>query len=661
MKHLIVVLLSAGCAFTSFGQTNSEKQPTLKKQGVVDMSDAADIAPTHKGVRQMPPQGLGHDIPQRTSFVFKKQAEVDMQNTGPDFASTVMVREKPAQAPKKLEYYNYPPYALKTSKKSSAVLPDLYLKQHFFGNDFSLSTPCDNDMAISDSGFIVSVTNTNIYYKNLKGGPFLYSKQLGSFTAPVNNLHQEFDPKVIYDPVRDRFVIVCLVGNVDSTSKIIVGFSKTNQGNGQYNLYVFPGDALNNGLWSDYPMIAMTENELFLSVNLLYNDSSWQAGFVETVVWQIKKDSGYAGANLPNVLHSNIKYNGKALRNLCPVKGGSKFYKPNMYFLSNRNFASQNDSVFLVNITDTIGAPAGTLTVKALKSNQPYAFPSNARQTVSTQSLATNDSRNLGAYYENNKIHYVHNTNHPVNNRPTVYYGVIDDPSSSAPTVQGYIIDNDTMDFGYPNISYAGDTATDHTSIITFDHVSDVVNPGVSAIKADGNGNFSKILRIKNGAAHVNVLTSGLERWGDYSGSQRRYNNPGEVWMSGYYGYNSQYPNTHGAWIAQLGADSMVFYVDSSALYVEVKEEHNKVVSSNVFPNPTRDVFTVEFSLKEPEYLVFELYDIQGKLVQILLRDWIKGKENVFSFKTLDLEKGVYFLRVRGNKNTRLEEKIIIE
>jgi hypothetical protein len=76
----------------------------------------------------------------------------------------------------------------------------------------------------------------------------------------------------MYDPKADKFVLMCPVGFVDSTSKIIVGFSQTNDPNGNWNLYTLPGNPLNNNLWSDYPMISMTEKELFLSINLLYND-----------------------------------------------------------------------------------------------------------------------------------------------------------------------------------------------------------------------------------------------------------------------------------------------------------------------------------------------------------------------------------------------------
>ncbi len=421
---------------------------------------------------------------QKKSFHFEKKATVNFSEIKEDYSPKLMLREMPKQGSEKMVKYNYPDKNTPVQKKSNnPPLPSLVKGWSYQANTWGLSTPNDNDVAISDSGRLISVINTNIHVRNVTTGSISPYKSLAAFTTPVNSLHQEFDPKVIYDPDKDRFVLVCLVGFVDTTSKIIVGFSQTNNPAGNWNLYTLPGDPLNYGLWSDYPMIAMTEKELFLTVNYLYNDSTWQAGFVETLVWQMKKDSGYVGNTLGSELHYNIKYNNKPIRNLCPVKGGSQLYGPNMYFISNRNLASQNDTVFLVNITDTIGAPTQTVTVKTMTASVPYFFPPSGRQTNTVQELATNDCRNLGAFLENNKIQYVHNTMNPTNSLVTVYYGVIDNPSSATPSVTGYYIPNDTVDFAYPNISYAGNSSSDNTSIITFDHSSNKINAGTSAIR----------------------------------------------------------------------------------------------------------------------------------------------------------------------------------
>jgi hypothetical protein len=589
------------------------------------------------------------------SFVFQKQATVNFNAIKTDYKPKMMVQEMPKEADEKVEYYNYSSKSKSPVSQCNTILPPLYKSQSFQGQAWGLSTPNDNDFAISDSGLCISVANTNMFIRDVNTG-YTNLKSLAAFTSSVNSNHQEFDPRVMYDPQSDRFVVACLVGFVDTTSKIIVGFSQTNDPFGNWNLYTLPGNPLNDTLWSDYPMIAMTNDELFLTVNLLVNNQPWQTGFVQTVIWQMKKNKGYSGQPLGALLHSNIKYNGRPIRNLCPVKGGSQLYGPNMYFLSNRNLASQNDTVFLVNLTDTIGAPSQTITTKAIITPQMYFMPPDARQTNTVQTLATNDCRNLGAFLENNKIQYVHNTANPSNSLCSVYYGVMDSPQSPTPTINAWILQNDTTDFGYPNISYAGNSGSDNTSIITFDHSSDKIFAGCSGMRTDANGNFSPLLRIQDGLTYVNLLAGNQERWGDYSGSQRRYNNPGEVWMSGYngYPYSGSYPYAHRTWIAQLAL--------SNAVITGVKA--NEPVAQNpaaVFPNPSKDYFNVELGLSKPEYLNIELFDGRGRLVTTLMRDWVKALENVFSFSTHDLPKGIYVLKISGNYGTNITKKVVVE
>lgn len=589
------------------------------------------------------------------SFISKKEATVSLGDIKQDFNPVMLVKELPKPGSQKIVYYNYPQEEKNYSvaKTKSSVLSDLDLGVHFQANPWGISTPNDNDIAISNGGKIISVVNSNIVTYDTKYLTSAVPKSLSAFTSPVISKHQESDPKVLYDPKTDRFIFMCFTGFVDTTSKLIFGFSQTNDPDGSWNLYTLPGNPLNNHLWSDYPMLAMTEKELFLSINLLYNDSSWQTGFVETVIWQIKKDSGYAGLPLGAKFYHDIKYGGKSIRNLCPAKGGSKLYKPNMFFISNRNFASMNDTVFLVEVTDTISAPTHTINVKVLKSSQPYYFPPGGRQTVTTQTLATNDARTLGAFYENGKIQYVHNTKNPANGHVTAYYGIVDNPSSASPTATGYIVPNDTVDFGFPNISYAGLNSSDNTAIITFNHTSNKLYAGVSAIKADALGNFSPVLRIKSGATYVDILTDPLERWGDYSGSQTKYNNPGEVWMSGYYAYEygAAYKHAHASWIAQIGKDAEIG--------LGLKQQEKQETPALIFPNPAQDLFSLDLSLAEVEYLSFELYDNNGKLIDVLLRDWVKVKQNTFQFSIRDLSSGVYYLKVKGNKGTDITKKII--
>ena len=127
--------------------------------------------------------------------------------------------------------------------------------------------------------------------------------------------------------------------------------------------------------------------------------------------------------------------------------------------------------------------------------------------------------------------------------------------------------------------------------------------------------------------------------------------------MSGYYGYpyNTSFPRAHAAWIAQI-TYTQAEVVDTTA----IKGQTRGYQEATLFPNPASDLFSISFSIPGPEYLTFALYDVRGRLVTVLLRDWVRVNDNQFSFSTRDLEKGVYVLKITGNYKTNLSRKVVI-
>jgi hypothetical protein len=585
------------------------------------------------------------------SFTLPRKAEITVSAIQQDFFPKLTRLEKPVPggitSNNNLRAGNNEPKSAGAPLQNTSLDP-MGLGQNFFGNAFANGTPNDNDVAISNGGKIISVINSTLFFYDLTTDTTQGTISYSAFTAPLGLAHEEFDPKVMYDPAADRFITVVLNGYTDSTNNVIVGFSQTNDPTGTWNLYSLPGNPLNNTLWTDYPIMALSNNELFITANLLYNDSSWQTGFVESIIWQVNKQSGYSGASLNANLINNITFNNRAIRNLCPVKGGSMLYGPEMFLVSNRNFQTASDTVFLVKVGDTIGGPGFNIDIKQLNLNNQYFMAGDARQQGAHR-FATNDSRILGAFIENNKIQFVSNSKDTASGYTAFYHGIISDPFSATPVATGQVVSDSLLDLGYPNISYAGSSPTDHTAIISFNHVSPTVHAGCSAIKTDGAGNYSPILKIKDGTSYVNLLSGSLERWGDYSGSQRRYNNPGEVWMSGYYGYFGSMARKHGAWVAQLLVDAPPASVNEAEVQPQV----------SVYPNPTVEFIQVEFTLTEGKYLHFELYDQSGRRAHLLMRELARPGVNRFSFAVNDLAAGIYFLKIHDGKKDVAVQKVV--
>ncbi|HLP13180.1 MAG TPA: T9SS type A sorting domain-containing protein, partial [Flavobacteriales bacterium] len=277
-----------------------------------------------------------------------------------------------------------------------------------------------------------------------------------------------------------------------------------------------------------------------------------------------------------------------------------------------------------------------------------YFFCGDARQ-VGTHKFATNDSRMLGAFIENDKIQYVHNSMDTSTTWCSIYHGIISNVSTS-PVVNGMLITDTLRDFGYPNISYAGVSGTDNSAIIHFDHCAPSVHAGVSAVKTDGNFNYSNTKKIVDGTSYVNVLGGPQERWGDYSGSQRKYNVPGEVWVSGYMGYASGVNRVHRAYIAQLSTNPTL----STTAPITAEE-----TTTHVFPNPFENMISVDFDMEKREYLTFDITDMTGKRVHLLMREYVKAGKDRFSFSIEDLAPGMYMFNITAKDRVISSTKIV--
>lgn len=526
---------------------------------------------------------------------------------------------------------------------STAASP--WFGQNFQTNQTINGVPNDNDMAISNDGKVVSVINSNIYMHD-EDGTLLQNISLDAWSTSLGITGSKFDPRALYDPIHDRFIIACLNGFTDSTSFIILGFSQSNDPTAGWNMYALPGDPNNDSLWTDYPIMALTADELFLTGNLLYNDQPWQTGFSHSICWQLDLDSAYAGNALSSNLWFNVNFGGAPIRNLCPIQGGSGPAGPNMYLVSNRNFATSNDTVFIMEITDTINAPGVQYLVDYGISNTPYSLSPNAVQQFN-QLLATNDARWLDGFIENGNIQFVGNCRDANTGRSAFYHGVINDITGSR-TVTGNIIGNSNGAYGYPAIGWMGMTAGSDEALIAINYcgTTAATRPGCGGIYFDGINDYSPLVICKTGVGYINAI-SGIDRWGDYTGVQTRYNNPGEVWIGATFGKSNQQPGT---WLAAFHHPSIVAEEGRDAI---------QEFDATSYPNPTQDILYVDFELDVDRFLDISLVDQQGAIVKTLVRDRVRSGTNRIHFSTKPLAAGIYFLRISENGSVLKTEKII--
>lgn len=590
---------------------------------------------------------------------------------------------------------------------------------YFTGDPLTGGRPNDNTIAISDGNFIVTSWNTFIYALDASEDTLLFNHVSFTKFADQLSLSSPFDPKLKYDPIADRFILVFLSGRTPTDSEIIVCFSSSNNPADPWNIYAITGNPNNDNTWTDYPAMGLTQDELFVTVNLLRENEPWQTGFAESIIWQIDLEDGYNGAsNLNTRLWQDVSFDGRPLRNLHPVQAGSGPAGPAIYLLSNRNFDIQNDSVFLVEVSGNLSDPNAVMSVKAMLSDQAYGAPPNAIQPNGHE-FDTNDGRVLGAFIENGSIQFVSNSIDTTTGSSAIFHGIVDNPQESAPTVHGNLISNPVVDYGYANLAYVGTGECDNNSILAFNHSGAEVFAGNSAMYFDGLDEYSPVVVLKEGENYVDRITGTYERWGDYIGIQRKYNEPGKVFSSGYYSLPNKVNST---WISEIGTAGSELYVPMTldADNVDVTEflncngeitvlvsggrepytylwndaqAQNTVTATGLcngsyevtvtdgcdksstfsvslgsnapittlFPNPTFDKMTVLFVLEEEvKDLRFAVYDSRGSLTTSLMQTNGSIGQNSFSFSTLPLQAGVYVLRItRGDDDEIYTETFI--
>jgi hypothetical protein len=569
-------------------------------------------------------------------------AQVNMAAFHDPFAFNIKYKEMPHPTGKdkmraylrarKLEAQRLFPLQPNAAVQNRGTLSPPEILASFSGNSIITGTPLDNHLAVGEAEHVVSTINTHMLVTNSVGF-WLGSYKLDEFFASTGGLiNRFFDPRIIYDPQEDRFIMVIMNGSECEDSEIALAFSQTNDPRGSWNLYDLDGCLNDDGTFADYPMIAITDNELFLTYNAVNADSSWQTGFYGTQIHQINKMSGYNGDTLTRTVWKDITYNGRLLRNICPVRNADESLPSSMYFLSNRNFDTSNDTVFLLHLTGEVNDPDADLTMTYRTIDQPYGVPPYAVQT--RDSMDTNDARVLDAFDLNGTIQWVNNTMDFNTGRSGVFHGIlhVDQPAEVA---SGHIIIHPTDYLGYPGIAWTGSDPSQQDAIIVVSHCSPTRHPGGSAFYTDGHGQYSDLVSIKEGTRWVDMLPGTVERWGDYIGIQRLYHQPGSIWISCSYGRQG---SVNEAWMAKLSRNEE---------NVATKEINETAASLVTYPNPSDDYVTLEIENPEGKKITVRLFDASGRPVETLYDGPANysGKTQL-SFAVHTLPAGQYMVQV---------------
>lgn len=523
------------------------------------------------------------------------------------------------------------------------------------------SIPNDDAIAVSNSGNIITIRNSKINFYN-EDFLLLNSQSLNSFTSVLGISGAKYDPRVVYDHYENRFIIVLLSGYDYSTNQIIVCFSASDDPMGDWHFYSIPGNIFEDDTWSDYPTIAINENELFISVTNFADMTSWDTwDFYGARIIQMNKFHGYEGDDevdyvyhlvnpgFPVDIPSEIYY-----YNVTPVKGGRDLYGPNMYFLSTLDcpFPDEltgdypaNDTLFLLEFSGDIYDDDFEITSELLFTDVPYQMSVNTPQPEGLF-LSTNYNTIKDSYYENNNIHFVMNSLDPDNNQAGVLHGIINDVGNTN-LMSCNMISFDTIGVAFAAIAYTGSGPDDDKAIIGFNYTSETHFPGNACIYYD-NGEYSNLLVLKEGLSVMNLTSSQTERWGDFTTIQIKHNEPHIAYFVGSFG---RYNRTR-TWVSKILIPDII----SGREDFETTE-----INAHIYPNPVSEMVTVSFETDVNQVCFFDLYDINGRKLADLYARMVKSGINEFSFNISHLEAGIYILKITGDNDYTYSKSIVKE
>jgi hypothetical protein len=639
MKKIIFVLsILATTGFASYAQRNTESRvPKVIKIKPVAVAEANMVSDNLDFVPM-----LTHEMPEPGEMEDEVVEKMQIEKT-------------------KIKLQNMGMPASEIEKVTRAITP---IVDTGWKANSSSGTPPDNSLAVNTLGQIVSMVNSNIIIYS-STGQIKYSKSLPSFFniglipgQPTGTSTNQCDPKVIFDCEKRRFM--CFSQTCDGSSgpnRILIAFSKAEDPLLGWNAYVFDSDPNNLGVWFDYPRLGVNANDLFVAGNMF----DFSGSFQQAHIFQFDKIAGYAGAtNIDGVVHSNIP--GQDFSITSANQGLCTTYPQDHVLISSSSSGSNKLSLYTINgKANAVSAP--TLSYQSVSLALSYTAPGYAVQKGTTTVLKSGDARMQDAYMNNGMIHCAFHADVSGGFSGIFYTRLTKSGSTWTATSKRFGTTN--VEMAYPRLcNFDNNSAggTSQNTLLSYLTSSTAEFPSMKAVVIDDAFTAGTPVNVKTGDGYVDYLADvagqfTTTRWGDYSGAWRQhFNAVPTVWVSGMYGNAASTSHTWSNYVAKItnGKDPKW-----PVRINEIKPLEN---SASLYPNPSiNNEFTMSIDATKDENVSISITDALGKITTTLLQSKVYTGKNTFNCRTQSLANGVYFVKVVGDKNLNLTQRLLIQ
>jgi hypothetical protein len=535
-------------------------------------------------------------------------------------------------------------------------------------------TPMDNTVAISNltgslsKRRLIGCNNVafEIYEEDgtlIANGPL--NNWINTFlTIPLTGSF--FDPKLIYDPVNNRFVFVCVyyeTGNINS--KIITLVSVNEDPDAGWICRVIDNPSP-SAEWWDYPLIGQSEKDIYISVSDVLTANKTR---LSSDIYQIPKSSIYVLGTFPYNVFDDILDIDNLPATILPITDGIPLingqinsYGPGIYLASNLTTPSIS-KVSLFDVTDDfsiLGIPP--MLKYDISLPKGFEVPDAVLQSSTNRRLDPGDSRYQSGFYAEGSIHLVNTTSLGelnsigiLSNANTINYlriPVANLAGYEFTRIKPSILGVDLHSYGYPSICHIGSSKENKSVAITYLASGDNINPEIRCVTINDAMQTSQESTFRSADGSLmgtlpNIINNPLDRWGDYSSIQRVYDRDEcpTFWTAGTFGnIDNKYQSFYGS--------NLCF--TTSTIFTSTFEKDIKI-----YPNPTKKNFNVVVVSSEPQDVRLNLIDLAGR--QLMATNFkLTTGENIIPINTLSLVAGNYFIQLINHRNEKRFAKITI-
>lgn len=438
-----------------------------------------------------------------------REKEVPYISTGPKFKDekdaleptlripdSLRSRIKTIQIPDNFNFKNE-----KESPKPDAMIPAII--------DNGLTIPPDVGGGVGPNHLMVTL-NSQVRIQD-KSGAVLTTVTLNNFWSGVGGSPNVFDPKVVYDPYQNRWIITACANAQTANSAILIGISQTNDPTGVWNLYQVDVDAANTN-WFDYPSVGFNKDWVVVAGNMFTNVGN---SFVQSRIYVFNKNDMYIGTGVGTATAlSNNTIGGT----LCPALTYDNTLNT-IYLINTWN----SPNIAIHTITGAVATPILNTTVAFSSSSLPWnsSLPQNfAPQQSNPNLIANGDTRMQTVVYRNGFLWCTHTIGLPATGaatRSAAQWWQIN-PLSGTPIQLGRVEDATGVNFyAYPSIA----VNANNDVLLGFSTFSatQFASAGYAFRLSSDATNTTRIPFIfKVGLAdYFKTFGTGVNRWGDYS------------------------------------------------------------------------------------------------------------------------------------------------